>query len=228
MEYSHMFMKYIFQFLTAETEAPPIFPFDNNSSPADPDHDVLDYPVVTLAKKKRKCEEKRYFIITADDAYANAVAKQNLKEKKEQERIEKRQKRLTTTRPEESNIPGHDDQTQDDDQIPEASMPKIQEINISEGVYIALYQEGNRGRKHLYFGVILEILAFGDVVMVQFLNQPCETKNSFIWPDVDIIEEHPTENIIYDLSPPKVINNRMQLEFPKEEFQNTMDVFATF
>ncbi|XP_074641174.1 uncharacterized protein LOC141898926 [Tubulanus polymorphus] len=185
------------------------FPIDN-SSPADPDNDVLDYPVLMPTEKKRKRDDKRYFILTADDAYANAVSKQKLKEQKEKEKLERRKKKCLTTastRPQNGTCsinpaPSRPDKEQlavVHDPVPETSgVNMVLEINISEGSYIALYQEGEKRRKHLYFGVILEILDFGELISVQFLEQHC-MKNLFVWPDVDIIEKHPVENVLNNL-----------------------------
>ncbi|XP_074645122.1 uncharacterized protein LOC141912640 [Tubulanus polymorphus] len=209
--------------------------FNNSSSPADSDKDVLKYPIVESRRSKNRTEDsKRYFILTADDAYAKALEKNRKKEEKENKKLERqeRNKKCATSassRPVESPVEEKKNENrvvEDPVSVPETSgVNLIHEINISEGSYVALYQEGQKGRKHLYFGVILEISNDGETMSVQFLEQYCN-KNLFVWPDVELIEDHPVENIVNSLEPPEVVNTRIQMVFRAAEFVKSCDLFA--
>jgi len=71
-----------------------IFPFNNTSSPVDPDADILSYPEPQVRKKSRNIKRlnKKFFVLTSEEAFKSKLEEEATKAARENERVERKKK----------------------------------------------------------------------------------------------------------------------------------------
>ena len=71
-----------------------IFPFQNTSSPADPDADVLPYPEPHIRQRSRNTKKPnaKFFVLTSDEAYQSKLGEEAAKIAREEEKAERKKR----------------------------------------------------------------------------------------------------------------------------------------
>jgi len=71
-----------------------IFPFQNTSSPPDPDANVLPYPKPHIRKKSRNSRKlnNNFFVLTSEEAYQSKLGEAAAKIARETEKAERKRK----------------------------------------------------------------------------------------------------------------------------------------
>ncbi|XP_074662729.1 uncharacterized protein LOC141915189 [Tubulanus polymorphus] len=198
---------------TDMTDQSGYFPFDNTSSRSSKLSDILKYP---QAEPRKPCQPKpcrltaNYIVITSDEAYVEKCLRE---EKKSQEPRNKKFKTITK----------HNNAVTSTDVPAENSspIPSLEDTHqkLRADSYVAIAQKGERGKNHLYFGIVEKMLPESSSLQIKFLEQ-LQRRNLFVW--TEDIEGHPVSGVIMVLSPPRIINQRCQLSLNVESMKTPM------